>query len=182
MLYILLANGFEEIEALATVDIIRRANVDIKTVGVSGEYITGSHNITVKTDVCIEDVCLSNDIDGVILPGGIPGTPNLEANDKAMELLQFVFDNNKLVAAICAAPSVLGHKGMLDGVSATCYPGFQEELKGAKLSSDFCVTDKNVITSKGAGASFEFGFAIVNYILKEKSTSKKLGEAMQCLR
>ena len=182
MLYILLANGFEEIEALATVDIIRRANIEIKTVGVGSEFITGSHNITVKTDLSIEDVCLTENIEGIILPGGIPGTPNLEANNKAMELLMFAYNNSKLVASICAAPSIFGHKNMLQGVSATCYPGFEKELYGAKLSNDFCVTDKNIITAKGAGASFEFGFAIVDYILKEKETSKKLGEAMQCLR
>lgn len=182
MLYILLANGFEEIEALATVDIIRRANIDIKLVGVGSDYITGSHNITVKTDINIEDVALDDDVEGVILPGGIPGTPNLEANDKAMNLLEFAYKNGKLVASICAAPSIFGHKGMLKGVSATCYPGFEKELDGAKVSSEYCVTDKNIITAKGAGASFEFGFAIVDYILNENNTSKKLGEAMQCLR
>lgn len=181
MLYILLANGFEEIEALATVDIIRRANIDIKIVGVGSDYITGSHNITVKTDINIEDVTF-DDVEGVILPGGIPGTPNLESSDKAMKLLEFAYKNGKLVASICAAPSIFGHKGMLKGISATCYPGFENELKGAKISNDFCVTDKNIITAKGAGASFEFAFAIINYMLKESNTSKKLGEAMQCLQ
>lgn len=182
MLYILLANGFEEIEALATVDIIRRANIDIKTVGVGSDYITGSHNITVKTDINIEDVALDDNIDGVILPGGIPGTPNLEASDLAMKLLNFAYKKEKLVASICAAPSIFGHKGILKGVKATCYPGFEKELKDAVVSEDYCVTDENVITAKGAGASFEFAFAIVNYILKETNSSKKLGEAMQCLR
>lgn len=182
MLYILLANGFEEIEALATVDIIRRANINIKLVGVGSDYITGSHNITVKTDINIEKIELNSDIDGIILPGGIPGTPNLEASSKAMELLEFAYKNDKLVASICAAPSVLGHKGMLKGVNATCYPGFEKELDGTNISNDYCITDKNIITAKGAGASFEFAFAIVNYILKECDTSKKLGEAMQCLR
>lgn len=182
MLYILLANGFEEIEALATVDIIRRANIEIKTVGVCGEFITGSHNITVKTDLSIEDVCLTGDIEGVILPGGIPGTPNLETNDEAMKLLDFAYNNGKLIASICAAPSIFGHKGMLKGVNATCYPGFEKELDGAEISGEYCVTDGNIITAKGAGASFEFAFAIVNYILNENSTSKKLGDAMQCLR
>ena len=181
MLYILLANGFEEIEALATVDIIRRAGIDIKTVGVGGEKIVGSHNIQIKTDILIDNVKLTQEIDGVILPGGIPGTPNLEANKMAMELLQFVCDKKKLIAAICAAPSVLGHKGMLKGLSATCYPGFEKELVGANIISDSCVTDGNVITAKGAGVSFEFAFSIVNYILKEDLTSKRLGEAMQCL-
>ena len=182
MLYILLANGFEEIEALATVDIIRRANIDIKTVGVGADSITGSHNITVKTDINISDVALSDDIDGVILPGGIPGTPNLEANEKAMSLLRFAYNNGKFIASICAAPSIFGHLGLLSGVKATCYPGFEKELDGAIVLSEPCVTDKNIITAKGAGASFEFAFAIVNYILKEDNTSKKLGEAMQCLR
>ena len=182
MLYILLANGFEEIEALATVDIIRRANIDIRTVGIGANCIKGSHNISINTDVNINDIELTDDIDGVILPGGIPGTPNLEANEKAMALLKFAYDSGKLVASICAAPSIFGHLGFLDGVNATCYPGFEKDLRGAKVSSKACVTDNNIITAKGAGVSFQFAFAIVDYILKENNTSKKLGETMQCLR
>ncbi len=181
MLYIFLADGFEEIEALATVDIIRRANIEIYTVGVSGEYITGSHNITVKADKTLSEVNWSEEIEGVILPGGIPGTPNLEASEKVMDLLLKAYNNNKLVAAICAAPSVLGHKCILKNKSAICYPGFEDELLGAKIKDAPCVIDGNVITSKGAGTAFDFAFAIVDYISGNNKTSKNLKDSMQCI-
>lgn len=180
MLYIFLANGFEEIEALATVDIIRRANIEINTVGVGGEYITGAHNITVKADKTLSEVQWSDEIDGIILPGGIPGTPNLEASEKVIELLLKAYNNNKLVAAICAAPSILGHVGILQNKAATCYPGFESELNGAKTTNAPCVNEGNVITGKGAGTAFDFAFAIVDYILKDNKISKKLKDSMQC--
>lgn len=182
MLYLFLANGFEEIEALATVDIIRRADIEINTVGVGGEYITGSHNITVKADKSLSELQWSDDIDGVILPGGIPGTPNLEACEKVVEFLLKAYNNNKLVAAICAAPSVLGHKGILENKSATCYPGFEKELVGANVVNAPCVTDSNVITGKGAGTALEFAFAIVDYITGDGKISKKLKDSMQCIQ
>ena len=180
MLYIFLADGFEEIEALATVDIIRRAKIDINTVGVNGQYVTGSHNITVKADKILSEIQWSDDIEGVILPGGIPGTPNLEASEKVMDFLLEAYNNNKLVAAICAAPSILGHKGLLKNQAATCYPGFESELFGANITDTPCVTHGNVITGKGAGAVFDFAFAIVDYFFNDKDTSKKLKDSMQC--
>lgn len=173
MFYLFLADGFEEIEALATVDILRRAEVPVLTVGVTGSTVEGAHGIRVESDIPME--CVEPDkMQGMILPGGIPGTPNLEKNEELMRLLDFAADNNLLIAAICAAPSILGKKGLLSGKKATCYPGFEEALSGAKIGSGVCV-DSNYITGQGAGVVFDFAYAIVEAVGKDAS---KLKEAM----
>ena len=123
MVYMFLADGFEEVEALAPLDILRRAKVEVVTLGVTGEYIRGAHDIVVKADMPLEKATFDN-IDAVILPGGLGGTNNMEASDKVKELVSYAADNNKLVCAICAAPSILGNMGLLSGKEATCYPGF----------------------------------------------------------
>ena len=130
MFYVFLAEGFEETEALAPVDVMRRAKLDVKTVGVTGECVTSSHGVPVKADITIDNIDLDDD-QGVVLPGGMPGTLNLEANEKVLEAVKYSCENGKIVAAICAAPSILGHLGILDGKKATCFPGFENELTGA---------------------------------------------------
>ena len=132
MFYVFLAEGFEETEALAPVDVMRRAKLDVKTVGVTGECVTSSHGVPVKADITIDNIDL-DDVQGVVLPGGMPGTLNLEANEKVLETVKYSCENGKIVAAICAAPSILGHLGILDGKKTTCFPGFEKELKGAIL-------------------------------------------------
>lgn len=178
MVYLFLANGFEECEALAPLDILRRGGVQVVTVGVDGEFITGAHNITVKADILDKDIILNDNLDAVILPGGMPGTTNLENSEIVKEAVTFANSNNKIVCAICAAPKILGNMGLLKGKNATCFPGFEEELEGAVLSTDYVVKDGNIITAKGAGVAFEFGFQILSE-LKGTDTSKALKSQMQ---
>lgn len=179
MFYVFLADGFEETEALATLDVMRRAKLDVLTVGVTGELVTSSHKVTVKADITPDKISLDN-IEGVVLPGGMPGTLNLEKADCVINAVKYCYDNDKFVAAICAAPSILGHLGMLKGRKATCFPGFETELEGAEFTAAHTETDGNVITAKGAGCAVEFGHAIVSAALS-KETADSVIEAMQCL-
>ena len=179
MFYVFLADGFEETEALAPIDVMRRAKLEVKSVGVTGEYVTGSHNIKVKADILPEEVSY-DDLEGVILPGGMPGTLNLEASKAVINAVKYSYENGKLVAAICAAPSILGHLGYLSGRNATCFPGFEEELKGASYTAAHVETDGNVITAKGAGCAIEFGHAIVTKAASKEAADAVI-ESMQCL-
>ncbi len=160
MVYLFLADGFEETEAFVPWDILKRGGLTVKTVGVTGMEVTGAHSLTVKCDIDLEDV---NEADGeaFILPGGMPGTENLDKNEKVKEIIKRAYDNKKVVGAICAAPMVLGKLGMLKGRRATCFPGFEEYLEGAILLREHAVRDENVITAIGAGAAFDFGFALL---------------------
>ena len=179
MIITYLANGFEEIEALATVDILRRCEFDVKTVGVGGNTIIGAHNITVIADDVDDAVKADDNIEAVILPGGMPGTLNEEKSEFVQGMIDYCNKNNILICAICAAPSILGNKGLLKGKKATCFPGFEDKLIGAKVQDDLVVRDGNFITAKGAGASFEFAFEIAKALCKE-DTARKIKESMQC--
>ena len=159
-----LADGFEETEALATLDVMRRAKLDVKTVGVTGEFVTGSHNVTVKSDILLDDVSYDG-IEGVVLPGGMPGTLNLEKSQGVIDCVKYCYGNGRIVSAICAAPSILGHLGYLQGRKATCFPGFEAELNCKEYTANHVETDGLVITSKGAGCAIEFGHAIVSLAL-----------------
>ncbi|MBQ7032804.1 MAG: DJ-1/PfpI family protein [Clostridia bacterium] len=173
MFYLFLADGFEEIEALATVDILRRADIPVLTVAVTGQTVSGAHGIQVEADIPLENV-EPDKMRGMILPGGIPGTPNLEASDGVMQLLDFAAENGLLIAAICAAPSILGKKGLLSGKKATCYPGFEKYLAGAVLGDKICV-DGNIITGQAAGVAADFAFAIIESAGKD---AKAVRESM----
>ena len=178
MYYVLLANGFEITEAMAPLDVMRRAGLDVQTVGVSGEQVQSSNGVTVLPDKDISQ--LSYDaVEGVVLPGGMPGTRNLQADARVTDCVKFCFDNGKLVAAICAAPSVLGGLGILQGKKATCFSGFEKELTGAVCTGAPVETDGNVITARGAGCSLRFGHAIVSFVLSAESADKVLSD-MQC--
>ena len=131
MVYVFLANGFEELEALAPVDILRRAKADVKTVGVSGMNVTSSHGVAVTADISADELILNDDLEMIVLPGGMPGTLNLEASEIVQRSVDFCADNDRYIAAICAAPSILGHKGLLKGKKATSFPKFNSELEGA---------------------------------------------------
>jgi len=179
MIYVFLADGFEEIEALAPVDILRRAGVEVRTVGVGGTLVTGSHGIAVRCDLGTDGAALSDALSGVVLPGGLPGTRNLEASVAVSACVDFCAARGKLVAAICAAPSILGHKGLLKNKKATCAPGFTAELHGADVTGEPVCRDGNIITARGAGVSVEFGLELVAY-LKDRDTAEKLREAMRC--
>lgn len=160
---IFMADGCEEIEGLAVVDVVRRAKMDITTISINRtNTVTGSHNITFQTDAVFEDVNF-DELDGIILPGGMPGTLNLGAHEGVVSLVKKFAADGKLVCAICAAPTVLGAAGILEGKKATCHPGFEEKLIGATTLLDNVVTDGNVITSRGMGTAIDFGLAIVSY-------------------
>ncbi len=181
MLYAFLAKGFEEVEAIAAIDVIRRAEIEIFTVGIGSKIVCGSHNIPVFCDLDESEISLDDNIDGILLPGGMPGTLNLENNATVNNFIDYCALNNKLICAICAAPSVLGHKGLLEGKKAVCFPGFENELKGAEISSDFVVTDGNTITAKGMGSAVDFGVSIVKYF-KGDERAEKLKASLQCPR
>ncbi len=188
MVYVFLANGFEETEALVTVDVLRRAGYEVLTVGVGGKDIAGSHNITVKADVVEGDITPDESLEAVILPGGMPGTLGLKASEQVARFINFAYEHKKVIGAICAAPSVLGAMGLLKGRAATCYPGFEDELIGATICGDLCCISDNIVTAKGAGAVFEFSFALADLIawnsgktaFGDFSISEQLEETMQC--
>ncbi|MBE6758309.1 MAG: DJ-1/PfpI family protein [Ruminococcaceae bacterium] len=179
MVYVFLADGFEEVEALAPVDILRRAGLSVQTVGIGARTVTGAHGIAVTADVADTAVTL-DDMEAVILPGGMPGTKNLEASQTVMTALEKALQKNVWIAAICAAPSILGHKGILRGKRATCYPGFETELYGAEITAEAVVRDGRVLTACGAGAALEFGFQLVRVLCSDEKAAA-LKEAMRCL-
>ncbi len=180
MIYVFLADGFEEIEALATVDILRRADIKTLTVGIGTKAPTGTHGIKVEADIT-EAEATANGLDGVVLPGGLPGAWNLKASGKVEELTRYCNENGKLVSAICAAPSVLGDWELLSGKKAICYPGFEDKLTGAEIIDAPAVLDGMTVTGKGAGAAIEFALQIVA-VLKGEAEAEKIKEAMQCSR
>ncbi len=162
--YLFLADGFETVEALAPVDVMRRAGIDVVTVSVMpGPEVASAQGVTVAADVMFEDAAF-DDADALVLPGGSVGTENLSAHKPLRALLLSAFGKGTLVAAICAAPMVLGRTGILDGRKATCYPGCESDLFGAEYTAAAVERDGNVLTACGPGASFDFGFAIVEYI------------------
>lgn len=160
MIYVFLAEGFEEIEALTPVDLLRRAEEEVVLVGVGDRFITGAHNITVVCDAADYEVAPSADMQAIVLPGGMPGTLNLEHSETVQSFIRFANEHNILICAICAAPSVLGHLGLLNGKTATCFPGFEAELTGAKLTDAPVCRDGQIITAEGMGAATEFGLEI----------------------
>ena len=179
MIYCFLADGFEEMEALCPVDILRRGGCEVVTVGVGEEIITGSHGISVCTDITDGETELNDNVEMIILPGGMPGTLNLEKNLNVQKAIDYCSQNNKFIGAICAAPSVLGHKGLLKGREAICFPGFEEQLDCEKISDDYVCKDGNIITAKGAGVAQEFGLKLLE-VLRGKEAAVKLKESLQC--
>lgn len=174
MIYLFLANGFEEIEGLTALDVLRRAGEEVMTVGVGSEKIVGSHKVPVICDTTVDKIEKTDDLKAVILPGGMPGTLNLEADKTVQEYIDFAYEKGALVCAICAAPSILGHKGLLQGKKAVCFPGFEKDLAGAEISKNGVVRDGNIITAKGMGVSLEFGLEILAVLQgKEKADAVK---------
>lgn len=164
------AEGYEEIEALTVVDLCRRAGIEVEMVSTYGaDSVCGAHGIDVKMDKMLADVDFES-LDMIVLPGGLPGTTNLEACDVLMEQLDAFYAGGKYVAAICAAPSIFGHRGYLNGRKATCYPSFEEHLTGAEVVSCGAQTDGNVITGRGMGCAIDFSMEIITALIsKEKA-------------
>lgn len=163
--YAFLATGLEEVECLAVVDVMRRAGLEVKLVSVTGEhFVTGAHKIVIGADALFEEVDC-DEADVLFLPGGMPGTLNLAAHEGLVSQLQQFHAQKKRIAAICAAPSILGELGFLEGKSATCYPGFGEKLKGAiYMSQAGVVTDGNITTARGLGYALDLGLEIVDLL------------------
>lgn len=175
--YIFLADGFEELEALAPLDILRRAGFEVDTVSISDEIeVVGSHGLRVLCDTTI-DLISPEIAELLILPGGMPGANNLAASEELAHILTKQNENGKWIAAICAAPYVLGELDILQGKQATCYPGYEEHLRGAEFINNPVVVSQNVITGNGAGAAVKFAFKIVAE-LKGQRVADFLAEKM----
>ena len=160
-IYVFLAEGFEEIEALTPVDVLRRAGLNVETVSVMDEReVIGAHGVPVVADILFEEVNEA-DAEMLVLPGGMPGASNLDEHEGLSELIHLFASEGRALAAICAAPMVLGKRGVLDGRRATCYPGFESYLDGAEYTGSLVETDGNIITGKGPGAAMDFAFTIV---------------------
>lgn len=167
--------GYEEIEALTVVDILRRAGVETSMVSVTGERnVTGSHSIAVAMDAVLPEVDFGN-LDVIVLPGGMPGTTNLETCEALMAQVDAFMEENKIVAAICAAPSILGHRGHLQGRRACSFPNFESHLEGAEVMEEPAVIDGNVVTGRGMGAAVPFALAVLEK-LQGKETAEKMAE------
>lgn len=176
MVYMLLAQGFEEMEAIVPLDILHRAGVMVTTVGITGHTIFGSHDIGIKTDAYYPEVDY-RDAEMIILPGGVPGVPNLQACEWVASCISGAVAHGAYIAAICAAPSILGDMGLLSGRNAVCYPGYEDRLTGAIVADAPVVTDGRFITAKGAGVSAEFAFELVR-ILKGEEIAKEIRQKM----
>lgn len=176
--YLFLADGFEEVEALTVVDLLRRANISCTMISISGNHtVSGSHNIQVTADALFDETDFGS-ADMLILPGGMPGTKHLAAHEGLKTLLQTKAKTDCCLAAICAAPSVLGGNGLLNGLHATCYPGFEDKLTGAILSSSAVVHDGKVITSRGLGTAIDFALKLIE-LLEDKAASELISSSIQ---
>ena len=176
MIAVLLADGFEEIEALTPVDMLKRAGLDVVTVGINSKIAVGSHGIAVVCDKTPDEVDLSA-VSTVIFPGGMPGSLNLDASPFSDSIIKSVTERGGRIAAICAAPLVLGRRGLLKGKRATCYPGFENELIGAIATGESVVTDGNITTAKGMGVALEFSKELIT-LLVSKEKAEELSSAI----
>ncbi len=177
MIYVFLAEGFEEVEALTPVDCLRRAGKTVQTVGVGGTVIRGSHGIPVTADITEAEIRLDDELEMIVLPGGMPGTLNLGNSRAVQEAITFCAAQKRLIAAICAAPSVLGARGLLNGKTATCYPGFEPQLTGCNAVAEPVCMDGEIITGRGPGAAMDFALKLVAVLCGEEQAAK-LAEGM----
>ena len=160
MIYMFLGTGFEETEAIAPLDLLRRAGLKVLTVGLNGKTVYGGHGIGVEADIEIDQLDLT-DLEMVILPGGLGGVASIRGCEKAMEAIRFAYENGKYTAAICAGPTILAELGITDGKKATCYPGCEEQMGSAIMMEAAAVTDGKVITGTSAGCAVPFGLALI---------------------
>ena len=175
MVYMLLGTGFEEVEAVAPLDLLRRAGIPVLTVGVNGKTVYGAHNIGIEADITLEEMDLTN-LEMIVLPGGLGGVASIRASTAAMDAVAFAAENGRYVAAICAGPTVLADLGITDGRKVTCYPGCEENMGSAKyIPGEACVQDGNVITGTSAGCAIPFGLKLIA-TLKGEEIAKTVAE------
>ena len=160
MVYVLLGTGFEETEAIAPIDLMRRAGIGVSTVGINGKLIYGGHGIGVEADITLEQMDLS-DLEMIVLPGGLGGVKSIRESEKAMAAIRFAYENEKYVAAICAGPTILAQLHITDGLEAVCYPGCEEAMGSARMVTAPCIRSGRVITGTSAGCAVPFGLALV---------------------
>jgi protein deglycase len=169
---VILADGFEEVEAVTVIDLLRRADISVTTVALKKQEVSGAHGIVVQAETTIRH--LPRSYDGIVLPGGGTGTRNLAESAAVLDLVKDAFERNLLCGAICAAPSVFGKAGILAAIRATCYPGFEDQLVGARYIEAAVVRDKNVVTSRGVGTAIAFALELVS-ILTDEATAERIG-------
>ena len=174
MVYIILGNGFEEVEAIAPCDILRRGGVDVQFAGIGGKTVTGAHGICVEADVTVEQM---QDAEMIVLPGGLGGVASIRSSETAMNAVRTAWQTGKFVCAICAAPTILAQLGITDGKNATCYPGMEGEMGSAHMTGLGAVTDGKVICGQAAGAAMAFGFELLK-ALKGAETAQKVRKSM----
>ena len=175
MVFMLLGTGFEETEAIAPLDLLRRAGVEVATVGITGKIVYGSHNIGIEADILIDEMDLSN-LDMIILPGGLGGVASARACQPALDALKFAWDNGKFVAAICAGPTVLADLGITDGKKATCFPGCEDGMGNALMQEmEAAVIDGNLITGTSAGCAIPFGLKLIE-VLKGQEEADRIAK------
>ena len=179
MIYVFLADGFEETEAIAPIDMLRRAKCDVVTVGLTNDSAKSSHGILVLCDMTDFQVELDERLEMIVLPGGTYGTMNLEKNPVVQASIDYCVKNNIPIGAICAAPSILGKKGLLKGKKATAFPDYRKYLEGAEIAEKNVVTDGIFTTAAGAGVSVEFGLELVR-VLKGEEVAKTIHDTIQC--
>ncbi|MCD7959287.1 MAG: DJ-1/PfpI family protein [Ruminococcus sp.] len=173
MIYVFLAEGFEETEALAPVDLLRRAKLEVQTVSITGKVVCSSHKIPITADITSDQMQLDGNLELIVLPGGMPGTRNEEASKDVQNAISYCVSNDRWIGAICAAPSILGHLGLLQNKTAVCYPGFEKELTGVQIGSHSVEQDGKIVTARGAGAAIDFGLKLVEVLLG-KDTSQQI--------
>ena len=161
------ADGFEEIEAITNIDVLRRAEINVITISLEKKIVEGAHNIEFITEGNINDVDITQ-LEGIVLPGGMPGAVNLRDDKKIIDIVKELYKNNKLIGAICAAPIVLEKAGIINDKKVTSYPGFENKLKSCEYKSDRVVIDGNIITGRGPGTALEFALSIVRYLKNDK--------------
>jgi 4-methyl-5(b-hydroxyethyl)-thiazole monophosphate biosynthesis len=177
MVYLYLAEGFEEIEAVTIVDVLRRGEVDVKTVSIGAKMLAGAHGIQLEADLVIDEAD-TEDCEMIVFPGGMPGTLNLKKDKRVTDVITaFASDSEKTVAAICAAPMILGGLGILKGKKATIYPGMEDGLTGAEPCTDTVVKDGNIITSRAPGTAMEFALELIT-VLKGKAVAEEVRKGL----
>ena len=175
MVYVLLGTGFEETEAIAPIDLLRRAGIEVLTVGINGKIVYGGHGIGIEADISLGEIDLTK-LDMIVLPGGLGGVAAIRASEEAMAAVRFAYENDKFVAAICAGPTVLADLHITDNRKATCYPGCESGMGNAQMILNAaCVRDGKVITGTSAGCAIPFGLALIT-ALKGEAVAKTVAE------